>query len=173
MEQIRRKIKIFWLEHNGPIKLYTLVIVGVIAVVQILDQIAIEYNKYKESDSNIVVSQSAEDKKEIKKNIYLINTFIKYCAEEKVEGAYKLLSLDCKNDKYPTFEDFKSNYYNRIFNKKLDTEVEYDEKTNLYKVIFYEDMLESGKIDDRGSIFQYYKIQQENQEKKIYINTKK
>ena len=173
MEQIRRKIKIFWLEHNGPIKLYTLVIVGVIAVVQILDQIAIDYNKYNKSNSNIVSSQSAEEKEEIKENIYLIDIFIKYCTEQKIEGAYKLLSQDCKNDKYPNLEDFKNNYYNKIFNKKLNIEVEFDSKTNLYKVTFYEDMLESGKIEGRDNIVQYCKIQQENQERKIYLNANK
>lgn len=173
MEQIRRKIKIFWLEHSGPIKLYTLVIVGVIVVVQFLNQMAIEKVKYKERNSNTITSQTVEEKEKIRKNIYLINTFIKYCTEQKIVEAYDLLSKECKNTKYQTIEEFKDNYYNKTFNKKLNAEVEYDEKTNLYKVIFYEDMLESGKIEGRDNITEYYKIQQENQEKKIYINTSK
>ena len=45
MESIRRKIKFFWLEHRDPIILYSSVIIGIILVVQFLNQRVIEKNK--------------------------------------------------------------------------------------------------------------------------------
>ena len=172
MENLRRKIKLFWLDHSGPIKLYTIIILGVICAVQFLNNVAIDYNDYMgiEKDTNTKEVQKIEDKEENTKNINLIKKFTNYCLEGKIENAYSLLSKDCKDIKYPTIEEFKNNYYNLIFNKKLNIEVESDKEKNLYKVIFYEDILESGKIENRENITQFYKIKEENETKKIFIN---
>ena len=48
MESIRRRIKIFWLDHRDPILFYTIMIAGIIIIVQILNQIAISRSAEKE-----------------------------------------------------------------------------------------------------------------------------
>ena len=102
----------------------------------------------------------------------MIEEFIKLCQNKEIERAYELLSTKCKTDLYPNIEKFKEQYYNKIFNVKREIEIEIvDNQT--YKIKFTEDILESGKIEGRESIIDYYKIDSEILEDKLYINNEK
>lgn len=179
MENIKRNIKLFWVSHGGPIKIAILIIVGVILVLRGLDQLAIENEKKKELNKK---EQIIEENKEIKSDNIVIDEFIKHCKRGNVDNAYELLSQNCKDEKFPTLEDFQEDYYNKIFlkvykkgnyyktfNKELDIVVEYDYLSKLYKVIFYENILETGKLDNKNSIIDYYKVESEFSNKKVYI----
>lgn len=180
MENIRRNIKLFWVSHGGPIKLAILIIAGVILVVRGLEQLAIEKETQKENIRNqIIIQETNEDEKDIK----LINKFLELCKQGNTGEAYALLSKKCKDDKFPTLEDFQENYFNKIFlevhkneyfyktfNKKLDIEVEYNSLKEIYKITFNEDILESGNIGNRDRKIDYYKIELEESNQKIYIN---
>lgn len=168
---LKRNLKIFWVEHSDPILFWSIVFLVVIFITQSLNFLA-KANKEKETaneieSKNIITITKEEDKD----NKEIIEKFLKYCADDNIKEAYSMLSENCKNGLYPTQEQFKTKYYNKIFNQKRETKVEIiDNET--YKITFLEDILESGKIDGRESLEDYYKIEQYIGENKIYINAK-
>ena len=153
---LKSKIEIFWSEHRDPILFYAILGIGIIIIMRGIYMLTAKVdNKDEESlDNNvkledtIAISQSSKDDRK------LVNQFIEYC----------------KNEKYKTLADFKTDYYNKIFNKKRSIEVK-KQKNNSYKVTFYEDMLETGEADENTSITDYYTIQDSVIEIKININT--
>lgn len=172
MESIRRKIKVFWLDHRDPILFYSMVIIGIIIVVQFLNQIAIQKSE-EETTSNSVDTMtqnynnySADDKK-------LIEDFISFCKKKELENAYKLLSNKCKEQLYPTINSFEQEYYNKIFKQKKSIDIQYDAQQNVYKITFSPDLLESGKLTNENNIVDYYKVEEEVIETKIFINYNK
>lgn len=170
---LKSKIKIFWSEHRDPILFYAILFIAVILIVQGLNLIAknnIEENKTINNMENQIETEVKTTQKEDIENKKLVNQFVDYCENGKIEEAYNLISDECKKEKYKTLADFKTNYYNKIFNKKRSVEVK-KQKNNSYKVIFYEDMLEKGKADENTSITDYYTIQDSVIEIKLNINT--
>lgn len=165
MESIRRRIKIFWLEHSDPIIFYSIVIIVIILIVQFFNRLAIEKNKSDETATSETTTESyiynAEDKK-------LIENFVNLCKDNKTHEAYKLLSNRCKQELYPTYEEFINNYYYKMFSEKRTIEINYEKERKLYKITFYTDILESGGL--KNGIVDNYKIEQDVLENKIYIN---
>ena len=45
----------------------------------------------------------------------IIKTFVEYCNNKEYDKAYEMLTDDCKTEIYPTVEEFKENYVDRIF----------------------------------------------------------
>ena len=174
MEELRRKIKIFWIEHGTPILFWTIVVVVVLIIVRLLNNYAIQQNT--QNNNTQVQNENTTQQITYQENkVYtsLINQFIEYCKNEQIEQAYEMLSENCKTELYPTIDDFSTSYYKRIFSQSRDIEVKYDSTNDTYQIVFYEDILESGKLENRGSIIDYYKIEQEILEDKIYINLNK
>lgn len=182
MENIRRNIKLFWVSHGGPIKLAILIIAGIILVLRGLDQLAIE-NKAKED--KIRNQQIAQEVKINGEDKDLVNQFVKFCKDGYVSKAYDLLSQKCKEEKYPTFQEFKENYYKKIFitvitnnhitiesTNRIETKVQYDSSKNLYKVIFMQPIIQTGNIDNKDGIVHYYRIEKEGTNERIYIETR-
>ena len=172
---LKSKIKIFWSEHRDPILFYLLLFIVIVLIVQGLNSIAkmmnIEENEINNNNiNNQIGNEMIVTVKEDKTNRKLVEQFLDYCKNNKIEEAYNLISDECKEEKYKTLADFKANYYNKIFNKKRSVEVK-KQKNNSYEVIFYEDMLETGKADENTSITDYYTIQDSIIEIKLNINT--
>ena len=167
MESIRRRIKIFWLDHSDPIIFWSVIIVGVILITQFLNRLAIE-EKEDENNANITNTINTESYVYNVKDKLLIEDFINYCKNNENFKAYDLLSKSCKEKLYPTYEDFVNNYYNKIFNKKRTVQITYQKEEQLYKVAFYTDILETGGFSKATE--DYYKIEQDVIENKIYIN---
>lgn len=155
-------------------------IIFIIIAIQILNDLALENikNKNKILNSNIVNKEEIKDNLDIdiiiddeevkEEKELIIDQFIRYCHAKEIEKAYSLLSNDCKEELFPTLDDFKEKYYYKLFNtKKLySKEVFYN---NTYKVKYYDDMLATGKINDEV-IEDYYTIQKENNETKLNIS---
>lgn len=166
---IKRELKLFWADHSDPILFWSMVIAGVIFITQTLNALT----PSKEERQNEILNQTiiTITKEEDKDNQELITKFLDFCKKEQIEQAYNLLSEDCKKELYPNINIFKQNYYNKVFNQKRDIETEIiDNET--YKITMYEDILQSGKIEGRDSIIDYYEIVQAIGENKIYINAK-
>ena len=121
---LKSKIEIFWSEHRDPILFYTIIIGSIIVITQCLNLVAkanIAQNQIAEENSNqIEVKTSPKEDIENKK---LVEQFLEYCKNNKIEEAYNLISDECKKEKYKTLADFKTNYYNKIFNKKRSVEI--------------------------------------------------
>lgn len=155
-------------------------IIFIIIAIQILNDLALENikDKNKTSNLNIVHKEEIKDNLDIdiiindkdveEEKELIIDQFIRYCHAKEIEKAYSLLSNDCKEELFPTLDDFKEKYYYKLFNtKKLySKEVFYN---NTYKVKYYDDMLATGKINNEV-IEDYYTIQKENNVTKLNIS---
>lgn len=120
-----------------------------------------------------VISKDKIDDNVSEKSVNIIEDFFSFCNNGKVEEAYKLLSIDCKEELYPTIQDFITKYYNRIFTEKRS----YDSmlwiansSKNTYKVQIMKDLLSTGQKDSMP-IEEYYTIITENGQYKLNISS--
>lgn len=128
-----------------------------------LNEIILEDNKSVLTGENI--SENQTDKLEI------LDKFVEFCNNNQIEEAYNLLSEECKKEMYDQIDDFKNNYYNKIFNgKRKNISVE-NWIGNIYKVKFLEDALSTGVYNKENSIQDYITIVEDNEDKtKLNIN---
>lgn len=175
---------ISWYNHNKKI-IWTIVltIIAVFSLIRIFDNYY--KNKAKEESSSTNNSTTTYNKsnysvvtqKEISENKSqeadsLISNFFDSCNAGKVEEAYNMLSTDCKEELYPTINDFTEKYYKRIFTEKRD----YDStlwittsSKNTYRVEIMSDLLATGQ-KEVNPIEEYYTVVVENGEYKINTN---
>jgi len=126
------------------------------------------------NDTNYsVISQEKIDKEVSQKSVDIIDNFFKYCNNNEIENAYNLLSYECKEELYPTIEEFKQKYYNRIFteNKNYETVLWITSANrNVYRVEIMSDLLATGG-KDYMPIEDYYTIIKENENYKLNISS--
>lgn len=171
-----------WYNQNRKIIwIVILTFVAVISLIRILDN---HYKNNPKVSSSIVgtttynepnyavVTQQKIDEKTSKKSINLIDQFFDYCNAGQIESAYNLLSLQCKKELYPTIEDFKTNYYNKIFTEQKSyssTLWVNNSKAHTYRIEITTDLLATGQKEDMA-IEEYYSIIFEDEEYKLNIN---
>lgn len=161
--KIKRELEVFWIHHRDPILLCVIVVVLVIGTTQLLNY------GVKEKNKKGITNKEIYTEKEVNNNLNVIREFISKCKENKVEEAYSMISKKCKEDLYSTVSEFKEKYYDIMFTKGYDIETEYDSENNLYKIIFYESVLQTGKLENRKNIVNICKIETEVLGDKIYI----
>lgn len=136
-------------------------------------QNSIKNNNVAENKVNIGGSNVTSDDIKITSNSSyeeIITYFVKLCNEKKIEQAYNVISKDCKSILFPTIDDFKNNYYNKIFKESKTVKIEksmYDGE--IYKVTYNGNLLTSGG-NLSGAIQDYVYITEENNEKKLSFN---
>lgn len=135
-----------------------------------------EKNEYKEYNSLVigdstsgVTGQTINGTQE--KKLKVLDNFIQFCNEQKVEEAYNLLTNECKEEMYPNIESFTNNYYNNIFGgKKKNVSIE-NWIDDTYKVKIMEDSLSTGVYDTENVIQDYITIKDtEDDVYKLNIN---
>lgn len=135
-----------------------------------------EKNEYKEYNSLVigdstsgVTGQTINGTQE--KKLKVLDNFIQFCNEQKVEEAYNLLTNECKEEMYPNIESFTNNYYNNIFGgKKKNVSIE-NWIDDTYKVKIMEDSLSTGVYDTENVIQDYITIKDtEDNVYKLNIN---
>ncbi len=160
-----------------------LTIIGVIALIQTLNNYY-ENNPKKQSSSTYgtttystnnysVITQKDIDETISKKSINVIEEFFKYCNNGEIEDAYKILSTECREELYPTVEDFKVKYYNKIFTESKSYNYILwiaEGRRHTYRVEIMSDLLATGKKDDMP-IEDYYTITSENGDYKLSISS--
>ena len=178
----------FYNQNRKGIWLIIMIIAFVIFIIQSLN--SFYANSEKQNNSQQVVA-SKEEKEKIeeknesmvqgsidsyeKKEAYtnLIERFLEYCSNNQPEEAYKLLSNDCKEKLYPTEKTFESEYYNSKFsqNKTYDFQLwSAIDKTYIYLVKIYDDMLSTGVVTTQKYIQDYYSVIQEDNVYRLSIN---
>ena len=174
-----------WYNQNRRIIwIVILTIVGVIALIQTLNT----YYKNNPEDVNSstnnstttynannysIITQEKTDVNATEKSIDLIGYFFKYCNSGQIEYAYNLLSTECKQELYPTIEEFKTEYYNRIFTEQKSYNSMLWITTSgrhTYRIEITEDLLATGGQKDNMPIEDYYTIVYENGTYKLNIN---
>lgn len=125
-----------------------------------------QQNKINEDKSEIYKTESVlgegsiSDSEAIQNNT-IIDNFITYCNEGKTKQAYSLLSEECKQEVFPTIEEFINNYYKIIFSQykkyNLQNWISNDNKTT-YKVRFENDALAVGGYDEKQTFEDYITV---------------
>ena len=173
--------------YNQNRKMIWIVVLSIVAVIALIQTLNNYYknNPKDESSSTInsttayntdnysVITQEKIEETTSEESVDLIDNFFKYCNSGQVENAYNLLSTECKNEIYPTINDFNTKYYNRIFTeqKSYDSILWIATQSRLtYRVEIMSDILATGKKDDMP-IEEYYTIVYENGEYKLNINS--
>lgn len=177
-----RRLRLFY--QNNKEKIWK--VLGIAILVFVLIRIANYYAKinneeerqnrnninnaisYTPSQSIISDSNISEEKSE--KDVDIIEKFIEYCNNEQVSEAYQLLSENCKNEVFPTEEDFYNNYYKDIFTeeKSYDAELWSSSGLTTYKIKILSNIMASGHVSNEY-IEDYYSIVVENGESKLNI----
>lgn len=128
------------------------------------------YNK----DNYSIISGTNMPNEVTSQSTNIIDSFIKYCNEKDINSAYNLLSNDCKETLYPTEEQFKNNYVNKIFSSYRMYDKRAWVNTNssyTYSIKITEDLLSTGGNKEDMSIQDYYTLVKENGEYKLNINS--
>jgi len=111
-------------------------------------------------------------KQQYESDLNIVNEFLGYCNNGRVEEAYSLLSEGCKKELYNTIEDFKKYYYNNIFSKKRECNLQSWISTinyTVYKVRYTNNMLSTGTYDKSDVYQDYITIDKNSNNPKISI----
>lgn len=177
------KIIRFWNQNRKSIITIIIAIALLIIVIQVLNQFAknsSSNNKKVEETTEGLPTESIIGGQTIsvettKNNVEEIETFIKKCNSGDIEGAYNMLTDDCKSVLFASkLENFKNGYYDIIFSSKRTGDIENFTSQNnryTYRVKFYTDILSSGSIQNVESYQDYITIDKNMTDGKISINS--
>ena len=101
-----------------------------------------------------------------------LKSFLEFCNDGNIEEAYSILSNDCKEQSFPTIEQFKDEYIDTYFNTKKTYSMQSwmnNPNCHIYRVSIQEDYLSSGKVSEM-ELEEYCTIVNENGEYKLNIN---
>jgi len=163
MEKIRREIRLFWTRNGKSLLQIIGVIFLIISVIQGLNRYTILQNE--EKQEKLLATQEQREKEKLQKEKdkdykNIISTFINCCNNKDIEIAYNMLSKTCKQDKYSTVKEFEEKYINKIFDNKKDCKIILKEN-KIYKILLLEDILQSGTIENRKQVEDYYSIEED------------
>ena len=130
-----------------------------------------ENKTYKNESQAMVQGQITSEKKQQEFG-ELIDEFLGYCNNNQVQEAYGLLSSNCREKLYPTQDAFYNEYYSKIF----DSRKSYDfqlwsaiDKTYVYLVKIFEDMLSTGIAGSQNYIQEYISIVEEGSQYRVNV----
>lgn len=99
-----------------------------------------------------------------------IKDFVEKCNNGKAEEAYNMLTDNCKEVLYPSYEDFYNNYYKNLFENTKRTYSIENWANDIYIVRYTTDVLATGKTLENATYQDYITIVAQNGEKKLNIN---
>lgn len=130
-----------------------------------LNSVYVEDNKTSLSGENISSSV-------LKRNTEIIDEFFEKCNNMDFEGAYDMVSNQCKEEMYSDLESFKSNYCMKIFDGNSKSISIEPWTGSIYKITIKDDMLATGQNNNTDVKQDYITIEKtENDEYKLNINS--
>lgn len=175
----------FYNQNRKQIIKIILIIVFIIGSIQLLNylvgkknnidnniQINVSYenNQTSEivSDKSLVSGQTIASET-IKKDSEIIKQFVELCNQNNVEQAYELLTNECKENMFPTIDDFKRIYCYEIFNSYKTYTLE-NWTNSTYQIRYTGDILGTGDLNNNETRQDYITVVNKNGEKKLNIN---
>ncbi len=119
-----------------------------------------------------VLGQGTITTEQAVQNNGVIENFVSYCNEGKTKEAYDLLSEECKQEVFPTIDDFITLYYQVIFTnpKTYTLENWISGENTTYKVRFVNDALAMGGKKGEQTFEDYITIVYKNEVPYLNIN---
>lgn len=129
----------------------------------------------KKSNNTIISDQSLTSGKQLsgerlKNDSEIINKFLNYCNEGNLNEAYNILTDECKEEMYPTIDDFKKIYYDNTFGEKKKSYTIENWMEDTYQVNITEDSLATGRLDKNETKQDYITVIEKDKTYKININ---
>lgn len=188
-----QKIKLWYNQNRKRIWL----ILGIIAVIVIFVQILNYFSGRKEGEKRIAVNMTTNnDLKEIKNetNVDLESTqsvitgenvpkealktasevigeFFDFCNQGNTQGAYDLLTDECKEQMYNSLEVFEQAYYRSVFGGEEKIYSVENWMGDTYKVSITENILATGKSNNGYSKQDYITVKEVDGDYKLNINS--
>lgn len=177
----------FYNQNRKKIFKIILVIVFIIAIIQLLNYFAKKQNESDENininvESNITYEQEVISNKsavsgttvkgeKLQKDTEVIHDFFEYCNQGNIEQAYSVLTDECKEEMYPTLDDFKRIYYEYLFNGEKKSYTIENWTGSIYRVRITGDILSTGKLNENETRQDYMTVVQKDGEYKLNINS--
>ena len=175
----------FYNQNRRRILIIILIIVFILGIIQLLNYFSrmkiakedkqntlienTEINKDVVSEKSLISGQNVSDT-QLNSETELIDEFVKYCNNKDLNSAYEMLSEECKEEMFPTIDDFYNNYYKNLFNEYKTYTVE-NWIGSTYQVRFTGDILSTGNLNTNETKQDYITIVQNNNENKLNINS--
>lgn len=171
-----------WNKNRKTIITAIIVIALLIILIQLLNQIAKntkKSNTIKEYTEGLptesIIGGETVSVEITKTNVEEIETFIKKCNSGDIEGAFNMLTDDCKNVLFANkLENFKKGYTDIIFSSKRIGNIENfisNDGFYTYRVKFYTDMLSTGNTQNKEFHQDYITICKNETNGKLNINS--
>lgn len=129
-------------------------------------------NKTYVNESQAMVQGQITSEKKQQEFGELMDEFLGYCNNNQVQEAYGLLSNNCREKLYPTQDAFYNEYYSKIFDSKKSYEFQLwsaIDKTYVYLVKIFKDMLSTGIAGDQNYIQEYISIVEEGSQYRVNV----
>lgn len=130
-------------------------------------------NTYRPEET--IISGYDVPKEQQQMNNQIIDEFISYCNEGKIEEAYHLLTDECKEQIFSSsIENFKQDYINVIFNTKKTYHLQswITGITYTYKIRIVDDMLSTGHVSSvENAIEDYYTLIKKDNQYRLNIGS--
>lgn len=174
----------FYNQNRKQIFRIILIIVFIIGIIQLLNFLVktktldtIEQNNLTNNEINqelisdkSLVSGGSISSTKLKNDTDIINEFVKYCNDGNINSAYELLTEECKEEMFPSIQDFKNIYYSKIFNGERKIHTIENWSGNVYQVRYKGDILSTGNLENGETKQDYITIVKKDGENKININ---
>lgn len=176
----------FYNQNRKKILITILIIVFIIGIIQLLNYLTkvnnekdsqliekntISSNKYKEllSEKSAISGDKVSSTK-LENDVEIIKEFIKYCNEQNINSAYEILTDECKEEMFPTIQDFYNIYYSKIFNQDKKIYTVENWFGNIYQVKFTGDILSTGNLNNNETKQDYITIVREDGVNRLNVN---
>ena len=156
--EIKRKIRLFFSTYGESLFKIIGVILVIWLVIRLFNQMAVNNAKERKLQNELTYENQIENEKKNQLEVQekkIIENFINYCNQKEIEKAYNMLSDTCKQENYPTMEEFKNKYINSVFNMYI-CDYKIVKNDDIYTVTLVEDMIATGKTNETKE--QKYKL---------------
>lgn len=189
-----RKIRLFYYNNKEKILVTIGIIIFVLAIIQIINAVlrnnreeelnnknnessiissgSSKNETYLPSRTDSIISDSKVSKDKLEEDTKVIESFVNFGNANDVEGAYNLLSQDCKDEMFQTIDRFNEFYFKNIFTEKKSYDLEnWDSAGNrtTYRIKYQNDIMATGMVNEEF-IEDYITVIEENGERKLNIN---
>lgn len=183
-----RKLRLLYYNNREKILIAIGIIILILVLIQIIDNAikrdyeeesnivnanaAFSNQTYLPSGTSPVISDSNVSEIDLKEDTDIIKQFIDYGNSNNVEGAYNLLSQDCKDEMFATIDRFYNYYFQDVFSEKRSYDLETWDSTPshvTYRIKYLNDIMATGTVNDEF-IEDYITVVEENDEKKLNIH---
>lgn len=176
----------FFNQNRRKILIVILIIVFLLAIIQLLNYLAKNdatinvvtnnnisntTNKQEQLVSNqSAVSGDTISSSKLQRDTDIIDKFFNFCNDGDNNSAYELITDECKEEMFPTIEDFINIYTSKVFGNEKKTYTLENWVGDTYAVRISGDILSTGNLDSSQTKQDYITIVNDGDDYKLNIN---